>query len=100
MAQYSVFLDDAFGYRIADASNFLALDYSRVTNSVSTLKLTLPGDFNPQFIINPDGRIEVWRKLDSVWFTSEPLMLTDVFTLTVVDEGLRRMPPSRPVRLS
>ncbi len=65
MAQYSVILDDPFGNRIADASNFLELTYSRVVNAVSTLKLTLPGDFNQQFIINPDGRIEVWRKLDS-----------------------------------
>ncbi len=65
MATYSIYLDDAFGNRIADASNFLTLEYSRVVNAVSTLKLTLPGDFNTQFLINPDGRIEVWRKLDS-----------------------------------
>lgn len=36
-----------------------------MVNNVSTLKLTLPGNFNTDFIINPDGRIEVWRKLDS-----------------------------------
>lgn len=65
MAQYAAYLCDTFGSRIADASNFLALDYSRVVNNVSTLKLTLPGDFNTQFLINPDGRIEVWRKLDN-----------------------------------
>jgi hypothetical protein len=65
VVSYSVFLDDTFGNRLADASNFLALEYSRVVNSVSTLKLTLPGDFNMQYVINPDGRIEVWRKLDS-----------------------------------
>ena len=65
MTTYSVYLDDPFGNRIADASNFLLLEYSRVVNSVSTLKLTLPGNFNTQFLINPDGRIEVWRKLDS-----------------------------------
>jgi hypothetical protein len=62
---YSCYVDDAFGNRLADASNFLTLEYSRVVNAVSTLKLTLPGDFNTQFLINPDGRIEVWRKLDS-----------------------------------
>ena len=65
MALYSIFLDDAFGNRLADASNFLTLEYSRVVNSVSTLKLTLPGNFNTQFLRIPDGRIEVWRKLDS-----------------------------------
>lgn len=65
MSTYSIWLDDPFGNHLADASNFLLLEYSRVVNAISTLKLTLPGDFNPQFIINPDGRIEVWRKLDS-----------------------------------
>ena len=64
MTTYSVYLDDPFGNRIADASNFLTLEYSRVVNNVSTLKLTLPGDFNTQYLIIPDGRIEVWRKLD------------------------------------
>jgi hypothetical protein len=65
LTTYSIYLDDPFGVRLADASNFLTLEYSRVVNNVSTLKLTLPGDFNTQFIRNPDGRVEVWRKLDS-----------------------------------
>ncbi len=65
MTTYSVYLDDAFGNRLADASTFLLLEYSRVVNAASTLKLTLPGSFNTQMLINPDGRIEVWRKLDS-----------------------------------
>ena len=65
MASYSCYLDDTQGNRLADASNFLALEYSRVVNGVSTLKLTLPGDFNTSMIIIPDGRIEIWRKLDS-----------------------------------
>lgn len=65
VTSYSVYLNDAFGTRLADASNFLTLEYSRVVNAVSTLKLTLPGDFDTSMIINPDGRIEVWRKLDS-----------------------------------
>ena len=65
MATYSVYVDDTFGNRLADASTFLTLEYSRVVNAVSTLKLTLPGNFNTQYLIVPDGRIEVWRKLDS-----------------------------------
>lgn len=65
MTSYSAFLCDAFGNRLADASNFLLLEYSRVVNGVSTAKLTLPGNFNTQYIINPDGRLEIWRKLDS-----------------------------------
>ncbi len=65
MASYSAYLGNAFGNRIADASNFLSLEYSRVVNGVSTAKLTLPGDFNTQYIIIPDGRLEIWRKLDS-----------------------------------
>lgn len=65
MAQYSVFLSDAFGNRLADASNFLSLKYTRVVNDVSTLTLVLPGDYPTQFLVIPDGRIEVWRKLDT-----------------------------------
>jgi len=65
VSSYSCYVCDTFGNRIADASNFLTLEYSRVVNAVSTLKLTLPGNFNTQLLINPDGRIEVWRKLDS-----------------------------------
>jgi hypothetical protein len=65
MTSYSCYLDDTFGNRLADASNFLALEYSRVVNGISTAKLTLPGDFPTDFIINPDGRLEIWRKLDS-----------------------------------
>ena len=65
MTSYSCYLADAFGNRLADASNFLTLEYSRVANAVSTAKMTLPGNFNTQYIINPDGRLEIWRKLDS-----------------------------------
>jgi Siphovirus ReqiPepy6 Gp37-like protein len=65
VTSYACYLCDSFGVRLADASNFLMLEYSRVVNNISTLKLTLPGDFNTDFIVNPDGRIEVWRKLDS-----------------------------------
>jgi ReqiPepy6 Gp37-like protein len=91
LAQYSVFLDDAFGNRIADASNCLALEYSRVVNAVSTLKLTLPGDFNPQYIINPDGRIEVWRKLDSgrEYLDTDTIWLIKKVTTKVDASGLQ-----------
>lgn len=65
MTSYSCYLCDSFGVRLADASNFLTLEYSRVVNNVSTAKLTLPGNFNTQYIVNPDGRLEIWRKLDS-----------------------------------
>jgi hypothetical protein len=65
LATFSIYLSDLFGTRLADASNFLSLEYSRVVNGVSTLTLVLPGDFPTQYILNPDGRIEVWRKLDS-----------------------------------
>jgi hypothetical protein len=65
MTSYSIFLDDALGTRLADASNFLTLSYTRVVNDVGSLSLVLPGDYPQQYIIAPDGRIEVWRKLDS-----------------------------------
>lgn len=65
MATYSVYLGDCFGTRLADASNFLSLEYSRVVNGVSTLRLTLPGNFPTAYITIPDGRIEVWRKLET-----------------------------------
>ncbi len=65
MISYSIFLDDAFGTRLADASNFLSLSYTRVVNDIGSLTLVLPGNFPSQYIIAPDGRIEVWRKLDS-----------------------------------
>lgn len=61
---YAIYLADPFGTRIADASNFLSLKYSRVVNDVSTLTLELPSNFNTQLIRIPDGRIEVWRRID------------------------------------
>ena len=62
-ASYSCYLNDPFGIRLADASYFLSLKYSRVVNDVGVLTLTLPGDFNQNLIRVPDGRIEVWRRL-------------------------------------
>lgn len=90
---YSVYLDDPFGTRLADASNFLSLTYSRVVNSVSTLKLELPGDFNTQFIKNPDGRIEVWRKLDSgrEYLDTDTVWLIKKVTQSVDAKGLQKI---------
>lgn len=85
MATYSVYLDDMFGTRLADASNFLFLEYSRVVNNWSTLTLVLPGDFPTQYIIVPDGRIEVWRKLDS---RREYLDTDTVWLIKKVDQVL------------
>ena len=63
-ASYSIYLCDPGGTRIADAGNFISLQYSRVVNDVSTLTLELPSTFNTQLIRIPDGRIEVWRRID------------------------------------
>ena len=51
--------------RLADASSFVSLSYNRAVNDVGSLTLTLPETFPTQYIIAPDGRIEVWRKLDT-----------------------------------
>ncbi len=93
MTTYSCYLDDAFGVRLADASNFLSLTYSRVVNSVSTLKLELPGDFNTDYIINPDGRIEVWRKLDSgrEYLDTDTIWLIKKVTQSVDAQGLQKI---------
>jgi hypothetical protein len=65
VATYAVYLCDPFGTRLADASGFFSLKYTRVVNGIGTLTLELPGTYPTQYIINPDGRIEVWRRLDS-----------------------------------
>lgn len=90
MTSYSIYLSDTFGNRLADASNFLSLEYSRVVNNVSTLKLTMPGDFNMQFVINPDGRIEVWRKLDSgrEYLDTDTIWLIKKVTQQIAASGL------------
>jgi hypothetical protein len=77
MTLYQVYLDDAFGNRLADASNFISLSYTRVVNDVGTLSLTLPGDFPMQYVVAPDGRIEVWRQLPN----STPYLDTDAVWL-------------------
>lgn len=90
-AVYSVYLDDPFGTRLADASNFISLTYSRVVNNVSTLKLELPGDFNTSYIVNPDGRIEVWRKLDSgrEYLDTDTIWLIKSVTQKIDGKGLQ-----------
>lgn len=62
-AAYSLYLSDPFGVRLADASNFISLKYTRIVNDIGTATLVLPGDFNPLFIRAPDGRLEIWRRL-------------------------------------
>ncbi len=62
-AYYSIYLCDPFGVRIADASAFVSLKYSRVVNDVGTMTLVLPGSFDGQLIRAPDGRVEIWRRL-------------------------------------
>lgn len=62
-ADYSIYLCDPFGTRLADASHFVTLKYARTVNTVGSMVLTLPGDFDTQLIRAPDGRIEVWRRL-------------------------------------
>lgn len=61
-AAYSVYLCDPFGVRLADASNFVSLRYSRVVNDIGTATLVLPGTFGTQSIRAPDGRLEIWRR--------------------------------------
>lgn len=63
-AFYSVYLCDADGVRLADASNFVSLKYARVVNAPSWLELELTGrNTDMNHIILPDGRIEVWRSV-------------------------------------
>lgn len=63
-ASYRIVISDPFGTPLADASDFISLKYARVTNDVSTLTLTLPSAFNAALLRIPDGRIEVWRRID------------------------------------
>lgn len=80
-AQYGCYLCDPQGVRLGDASNFVSLKYSRVTNDVGVARLVLPGSFNQQLIRAPDGRIEIWRRLpgmarevletDTTWLIKE-----------------------------
>lgn len=91
MTSYSAFLCDVFGNRLADASNFLALEYSRVVNGISTAKITLPGNFNTDYIIIPDGRLEIWRKLDSgrEYLDTDAIWLIKKLTQKIEASGLQ-----------
>lgn len=63
-AFYNVYLCDADGIRLADASHFVSLKYARVVNAPSWLELELPvGAVDMNNVILPDGRIEVWRSV-------------------------------------
>jgi hypothetical protein len=100
-AGYSVYLSTPTGVRLADASKFLKLEYARTVNAIGALTLTLPGTFDTQSIIIPDGRIEVWRRLpsgreyldtDTVWFIQGiTYQIDDQGKITIVvsaDSGL------------
>lgn len=89
-ARYSCYIDDPFGVRLADASSFISLKYSRVVNDFSSLVLVLPGDFNTNLIRIPDGRIEVWRRLpDSSreYLDTETTWLIKTMELATDDRG-------------
>ena len=62
-AFYSVFLYDADGVLLADASDFLTLKYARVVNAPSWLEIQLPNSVDVNNIVLPDGLIQVWRSV-------------------------------------
>lgn len=82
-SQYSIYLCDPFGVRLADASKFVSLKYTRVVNDVGTMALVLPGSFDPQYIRAPDGRIEIWRRLPGL--TSETLVTETTWLIKKVE---------------
>lgn len=90
MTTYSVYLDDQFGTRLADASGFTSLKYTRVVNGIGNLILELPNDDLLPYIINPDGRIEVWRQLDSgrEYLETETVWLIKRVTQKINNKGL------------
>lgn len=73
-AIYTCYLADPFGVRLADASNFISLKYTRTVNDVGTMTLILPGSFSRQYIRAPDGRVEIWRRQQN---TSREILVTD-----------------------
>lgn len=70
----SCYLADPFGSRLADASKFVSLKYTRVVNGIGTAILVLPATFNSELILLPDGRVEIWRRLPG---TSREYLDTD-----------------------
>ena len=62
---FSVYISDPYGTRLSDALPFLTLDYTRVTGGVSAAVITLPESAARDLIRLPDGRLEIWRRLDN-----------------------------------
>jgi len=60
LAGWEIWLGDPQGFRVAQASNILSLDCARVINDIGAFALTLPGDFDPRYIIR-DGIVEILR---------------------------------------
>lgn len=97
-SRFSVYLCNVDGERIADASDFINLEYSRVVNAPSWLKLELPATTNLSNVIVPDGRIEVWRRptngfetleADAVWLIQNiEQSLTDSGAAQVIIEAV------------
>jgi hypothetical protein len=93
-AFYTVYLTDADGVRLADASDFLELTYARVVNAPSYLSIELPvrsTDMNN--IVLPDGRIEVWRSVDgrAAVLEMECSWLIQSITQSIDQNGERRL---------
>lgn len=85
-AVYSIYLSDPFGVRLGDASSFLWLKLTRVTNDIGTVVLALPSRtrgraFDMSLIRAPDGRLEVWRRLPG---SSRETLVTDTVWLIKV----------------
>ena len=59
MADYDIWLNDPFGFHLANLSNFSALSLTRTANDVGNLTITIPDlDYG---LCKEDGQIEVWR---------------------------------------
>jgi len=89
-ATHSIYLSDGFGQRLADASRFVSLKYSRVVNGIGSAVLVLPGDFDTQMIRAPDGRLEIWRKLagsSREYLDTETVWLIKAIDYTRDDKG-------------
>jgi hypothetical protein len=92
-SRFSVYLCNADGERIADASNFISMEYTRVVNAPSWLKLELPATFDLRNVIIPDGRIEVWRRpvngVESL--ETEAIWLIQNIEQTLSDDGVTQI---------
>lgn len=91
-ASYSVYVSDPFGVRLGDASNFEELTYTRVTNDIGNLTLTLPSDFDTGLLRIPDGRVEVWRNIDGrEYLDTDTVWLIKAVSYARDDAGLVRV---------